>query len=440
MSQRFGLKIRTSEIYAAVHQIGRNASDRMTRRVVITGMGAVTPYGAGVKTLWEGLTNGRSAIGPITRFDATRHRCRIAAEIGNFDPSSVLDKKDFRRMDLFVQYALMAAQEAMTDATLVLRNGLSNRTGVIVGTGMGGVPKLVEAYQTLQTRGPDYWVPYMLPALIPNMAAGWISMRFDARGPNLATSTACAAGLHAIGEAFRLIQHGEADIMLAGGSEALITPVVFYCFDSLRALSIRNENPKGASRPYDKERDGFVLGEGAAVLILEEYEHARDRGVPIYAEVCGFGMNADAHHLTAPSPGGDGAARCMNLALADANLGASDIGYICAHGTSTQLNDASETQAIKQVFGEHARSLAVSSIKSMIGHLLGASGAVATIATVLAMREGLLPPTINYETPDPACDLDYVPNIPRRVMVHAALVNAFAFGGTNCVIALKRCA
>ena len=408
------------------------------RRIVITGMGAVTPLGVGVKTLWEGLTTGRSAIGPITRFDATRHRSRIAAEVPKFDAYPILDKKDTKRMDLFVQYAVIAAQEAMTDAGLVLDNIPGDRTGVIVGTGMGGVPKLVETYETLQARGPNHWVPYMLPALIPNMAAGWISMRFGARGPNLSTSTACAAGLHAIGEAFRLIQRGEADVMLAGGSEALITPVVFYCFDSLRALSIRNEAPERASRPFDKDRDGFVFGEGAAILVLEEYERARERGAPLYAEIAGFGMTADAHHPTAPSPGGEGAARCMNLALADGDLGAGDIDYICAHGTSTQLNDASETQAIKQVFGAHPRNLAVSSIKSMIGHLLGASGAVATIGTVLAIREGLLPPTMNYETPDPACDLDYVPNMARRALIDAALVNAFAFGGTNCVIALKR--
>ncbi|HEY3196423.1 MAG TPA: beta-ketoacyl-ACP synthase II [Nitrospirales bacterium] len=408
------------------------------RRVMITGMGAVTPLGIGVKALWEGLTTGRSAIGPITRFDATRHRCRIAAEVPEFDVLSVLDKKDTKRMDLFVQYAVIAAQEAMTDAALVLTNGLNNRTGVIVGTGMGGLPKLIEGYETLEKRGPRYAVPYMMSSLIPNMAAGWISMRVGARGPNSAVSTACAAGLHAIGEAFRLIQHGQADVMLAGGSESLITPVVFYGFDSLRALSIRNEAPQRASRPFDKERDGFVLGEGAGMLVLEEYEHARDRGAPLYGEVCGFGMTADAHHPTAPSPTGDGSARCMDLALADARLSTSDIDYICAHGTSTPLNDASETQAIKKVFGAHASRLSVSAIKSMLGHLLGASGAVATIATVLALREGIVPPTVNYETPDPECDLDYVPNMARRVLIKNALVNAFAFGGTNAVMVLRK--
>ena len=277
----------------------------------------------------------------------------------------------------------------------------------------------------------------MLPALIPNMAASWISMRFGARGPNSAVSTACAAGSHAIGDAFRVVQRGEADVMLAGGSESLITPVVFYVFDSLRALSTRNDAPERASRPFDKDRDGFVLGEGAAILVLEELDHARARGVPIYGEISGYAMTADAHHSTAPAVGGEGAARCMRLALDDARLAAGDVDYVSAHGTSTSINDVSETQAIKHVFGARAAGLAVSSIKSMIGHLLGASGAVATIATIMVIREGIVPPTINYETPDPECDLNYVPNSARQMAVRTALVNAFAFGGTNAVLVLR---
>jgi len=408
------------------------------RRVVVTGMGAVTPFGVGVPALWEGLTSGRSAVGPITRFDAAQHTSRVAAEVRDFDPLTVLDKKDALRMDLFVQYAMVAAQEAVDDAGLVPPNALGTRTGVIVGTGMGGVPKLIETYEILQARGPRHFVPYMLPALIPNMAAGWISIRFGARGPNSAISTACAAGAHAIGEAFRVIQRGEADVMLAGGSESLITPVVFFCFDSLRALSTRNDAPERASRPFDKNRDGFVLGEGAAILVLEEVEHARARGAPIYAEISGYAMTADAYHPTAPAEGGEGAARCMSLALNDARLHAEDVDYVSAHGTSTSFNDKHETVAIKQVFGAHAARLAVSSIKSMIGHLLGASGAVAVIATILALREGIVPPTINYETPDPECDLDYVPNVARRACVKTAMVNAFAFGGTNAVLVLQK--
>ena len=407
------------------------------RRVVVTGMGAVTPFGVGVSALWKGLTSGSSAVGPITRFDATRHRSRIAAEVKDFDPLVALEKKDALRMDLFVQYAVVAAKEAMTDAGLIPLNGFSDRTGVIVGTGMGGVPKLIETYEILQSRGAQHAVPYMMPSLIPNMAAGWISMRFDARGPNSAVSTACAAGTHAIGDAFRVIQRGEADVMLAGGSESLIIPVVFYGFDSLRALSTRNDAPERASRPFDKDRDGFVLGEGAAILVLEELDHARARGVPIYGEISGYAMTADAHHPTAPAVGGEGAARCMRLALDDARLAAGDVDYVSAHGTSTSINDVSETQAIKHVFGARAAGLAVSSIKSMIGHLLGASGAVATIATIMALRYGIVPPTINYETPDPECDLNYVPNSARQMAVRTALVNAFAFGGTNAVLVLR---
>ncbi len=408
------------------------------RRVVVTGVGAVTPFGVGVRPLWEGLVQGRSGVRRVTRFDASRHRSQIAGEVQAFDPLTVMEKKEALRMDLFVQYAMAAAAEAVADAGLALPDGLGDRAGVIVGTGMGGIPKLIEGHDILLEKGPERAiVPYLLPALIPNMAAGWISMRFGLRGPNSAVSTACAAGCHAIGDAFRLIQRGDADVMLAGGSDALITPLVFVGFDSLRALSIRNDAPERASRPFDAGRDGFVLGEGAGILVLEEQEHAHRRGARIQAELCGYGMTADAHHLTAPAPEGEGAARGMALALADAGLRPEDVGYVCAHGTSTPFNDANETQAIKRVFGSHAARLAVSSIKSMIGHLLGAAGAVGALATVLVLREGIVPPTINYETPDPQCDLDYVPNVARRAPIRTALVNAFAFGGTNAVLAFR---
>jgi 3-oxoacyl-[acyl-carrier-protein] synthase II len=407
------------------------------RRVAVTGMGAVTPLGVGVPAFWEGLTAGRSGVGRITRFDPSRHRSQIAAEVKGFDPLGYMEKKEVLRTDLFIQYAMAAAGEALADAGLKLPDGIGERAGVIVGTGMGGIPRLLESYEIVQQHGPERAVPYMLPGLIPNMAAGWISMRFGARGPNSSVSTACAAGSHAIGDAFRLIQRGEADVMLAGGSEAILLPLVFCGFDSLRALSPRNDAPERASRPFDAGRDGFVMGEGAGILVLEELERARARGACIHAELRGYGMTADAHHPTLPAPEGDGPARAMALALADAGLRHEEVGYINAHGTSTPFNDANETLAIKRVFGAHAGRLAVSSIKSMIGHLLGAAGALAAISTALALREGILPPTINYETPDPQCDLDYVPNAARRAPARVALVNAFAFGGTNAVLAFQ---
>lgn len=417
--------------------MGPEYRETSRRRVVVTGMGAVTPFGTGVTALWESLMAGRSGVRRVTRFDPRGHRSQIAAEVPDFDPLRVMEKKDVLRMGLFTQYAMAAAVEAVADAGLVISNGLSERTGVTIGTGMGGTSKVVESYELLLRYGPQRSEPYMLTALIPNMAAGWISMRFGARGPNSSVSTACASGSHAVGDAFRLIQRGEADVMLTGGTEAGIIPLAFCGFDSLRALSTRNDCPERASRPFDAGRDGFVLGEGAGILVLEERTHALTRGVPFHAELCGYAMTADAHHPTVPSPQGEGAARCMRLALADAGLTPEDVGYVSAHGTSTPYNDANETQAIKRVFGPHAGKLAVSSIKSMTGHLMGAAGAIASIATVLALREGILPPTINYDTPDPECDLDYVPNVARRTPVRVALVNAFAFGGTNAVLAFQ---
>src|SRR5881628_1942299 len=406
------------------------------QRVVVTGMGAVTPLGVGVQSFWQGLIAGRSGVGRITRFDPHQHRTQIAAQVSDFNPLAFMEKKDILRTDLFIQYALAATAEAVQYASLVLPGRIADRTGTSIGTAMGGVPKLTDAQSILSQYGARA-VPYMIPAIIPNMAAGWISMRYGAKGPNVSPSTACAAGSNAIGDAFRLIQRGDADIMLAGGSEAIITPLVLWGFDSMRALSSRNEAPQYASRPFDAQRDGFVLGEGAGVVVLEEREYALARGARIYAELCGYAMTADAYHPTTPAPDADGAARCMALTLSDAGFHPCDIDYISAHGTSTVLNDARETKAIKQVFGPHISKLAVSSIKSMIGHTLGASGALAIIASIMALRDQSLPPTINYENHDPECDLDYIPNTTRRTDARTALVNAFAFGGSNAVLALR---
>ncbi len=407
------------------------------RRVVVTGMGAVTPFGVGAQAFWEGLKSGQSAITRITHFDPLPFRTQIAAEVRGFDPLTFMDKKDALRMDLFIQYAIAATAEAVSHASLVLAEDVAERTGVIIGTGMGGVTSLMQAHELLSRHGAARTLPYMMTAVIPNMAAGWISLRFGAKGPNSSPSTACAAGSQAIGDAFRLIQLNYADIMLAGGTEALVTPIVLWGFESMRALSSRNDPPRAASRPFDTKRDGFVLGEGAGVVVLEERERALARGARIFGELCGYAMTADAHHPTAPSPDASGAARCMALTLSDAGLAPTDVEYISAHGTSTPLNDVVETQAIRRVFGPHAANLAVSSIKSMIGHTLGASGALATISTLMAICDKTLPPTINYEFPDPECNLDYVPNSNRPAEVKTAMINAFAFGGTNAVLVVK---
>lgn len=406
------------------------------RRVVVTGLGAVTPLGIGAATFWQRLLEGASGIGRITRFDPQGYPSQIAGEVKGFDPLDHMEKKEVLRTDTFIHYALAASLLAVEDAGLKIGEEDRDRIGVIVGTGMGGISTLMRGYQTLLERGPNEQSPYTLPALLPNMAAGWISMRLEARGPNSCVTTACAAGSHAIGDAFHLIRLGEADVMIAGGADALITPVVIGGFCALRALSTRNDEPERASRPFDKHRDGFVIGEGAGIVILEELEHALRRGAPIYAELAGYSLSADAYHPTNPSP--DGAARAMALALRNAGLHVEEIDYINAHATSTRNGDLAETVAIKRVFGEHAYRLAVSSIKSMTGHLLGAAGGVEAVATVLTVRSGMLVPTVNYETPDPLCDLDYVPNRSRPAPVRAALSNSFAFGGTNAVLAFKR--
>jgi 3-oxoacyl-[acyl-carrier-protein] synthase II len=406
------------------------------RRVAVTGLGVVSPLGVGVDAFWEGLSHGRSGVRRITRFDPTPFPTQIAGEVPDFQPSAHLSRRDVVRTDTFIQYALIAAQEAVAAAGLKIAASDGDRVGVAIGTGMGGVPLLVSSWEALRNEGPGGISAYALPGSLPNMAAGWVSMRTGARGPLLAPTTACAAATQAIGEAFRLVQRGDAEVMLAGGSDALIHPLVVGGFAAVRALSTRNDAPERASRPFDRDRDGFVLAEGAGVVVLETLEAAEARGAPVLAEVLGYGLTADALHPTASSA--DGPARAMRLALADAGLAPEEIDYVNAHGTSTAQNDEHETEAIKTVFGSHARRLAVSSTKSMTGHLVGAAGAVEAVATVLALHHGLLPPTINQETPDPACDLDYVPNHARRQPIRTAISNSFAFGGINAILVLGR--
>ena len=408
------------------------------RRVVITGVGAVTPVGNTAEEFWQALLEGRSGIGPITRFDATGFETRIAGELKGFDPLKYIDKKDDRKFDPFLKYAVACAVMAVEDAALKTDRVDATRFGVLVGSGIGGLETLLDNYEALRTKGPDRVSPFLIPMLIVNMASGAISMRVGAKGPNTAVVTACATGNHALGDATKIIQRGDADVMIAGGAEAIIIPLAIAGFAQMKAMSTRNDDPTHASRPFDAERDGFVCGEGAGIMVLESLEHASRRGARIYAEVVGYGMTGDAHHMTAPDPEGDGAARAMSAALRDAGLDPSAVGYINAHGTSTPYNDKFETLAIKRVFGEHARKLAVSSTKSMTGHLLGAAGGIEAIATTFAIHHGMLPPTINYEKPDPDCDLDYVPNHARKQEVEVALSNAFGFGGTNATLAFRK--
>jgi 3-oxoacyl-[acyl-carrier-protein] synthase II len=405
------------------------------RRVVVTGMGVVSPLGVGIDAFWDGLTHGRSGVRRITRFDPSPYPSQIAGEVPDFDAAAHLPRRDIVRTDTFIQYALIAAQAALRDSGVKI-DGQNDRVGVSIGTGMGGVPLLLSSWETLRREGMAGVSAYALPGSLPNMAAGWVSMRTLARGPLFTPTTACAASSQAVGDAFRTIQRGDADVMLAGGADSLIHPLVIAGFASIRALSTRNDAPAQASRPFDRDRDGFVLAEGAGILVLETLEAARARSARIYAEVLGYGLSADAHHATASSS--DGPARAMRLALADAKLAPEAVDYVNAHGTSTQLNDQHETEAIKIVFGDHARRLPISSIKSMTGHLVGAAGGVEAVATVLALHHGILPPTINYTTPDPACDLDYVPNHARQVPIRVAMSNSFAFGGTNAILVLGR--
>jgi 3-oxoacyl-[acyl-carrier-protein] synthase II len=410
----------------------------MNRNVVITGLGAVTPIGNTAPAFWQALLAGRSGIGPITRFDPSRISTRIAGEIKNFKPEPFMDPKDARRADLFVQYAAAAAQEAIQDAGLDKTPPEPDRAGAIVGTGIGGISTLEAQHRNMLEKGPSRISPFFIPMMIANMASGFISIRWKLKGPNLATVSACSSGANAIGDALDAIRENRADVMVAGGAEATLTELCFAGFSSMKAMSTRNDEPERASRPFDRDRDGFVMGEGAGIVILEEENYARKRGARIYARLVGYGLTADAYHITAPDPEGDGAARAMAAALEDGGLRPEDVGYINAHGTSTPLNDKTETAAVKTVFGAQARRLALGSTKSMTGHLLGAAGGIELVATVYAVREGILPPTINYEHSDPECDLDCVPNEARRATIQAALSNSLGFGGHNVTLAVRR--
>ncbi len=408
------------------------------RRVVVTGLGLITPLGSGVEKTWNALCAGKSGIRRITKFDPSGHACQIAGEVTDFDPADYIEKKEIKKMDTFIHYAVAASQMAVDDAGFKVTPENADRVGVYIGSGIGGLPAIEAFHKVLLEKGPDRVSPFFIPMVIINLASGQVSMRLGARGPNSCAVTACATGNHCIGDAFRLIERGDADVMIAGGAEAAITPLCVAGFASARALSTRNDQPEQASRPFDKERDGFVLGEGAGVLVLEELELARRRGGRMYAEIVGYGMTADAYHITAPPEDGHGAVRCMRRALEDAALAPVAIEYVNAHATST-MADRIETSAVKQVFGDHARRLAVSSTKSMTGHLLGAAGGVEAVFSVLAIHRGILPPTINQEVPDPECDLDYVPNVARRAEVHTVLSNSFGFGGVNACLIFSRC-
>ena len=408
------------------------------RRVVVTGLGLLSPLGNSVPESWAGIVAGKSGIGTIAGFDASNFPTRIAGEIKGFDAAAMMGPKNARKTDTFVHYGMAATLEALKDAALEITPDNSERTGVLIGSGIGGIGTIHEESITLNASGWKRLSPFFVPSSISNMASGYISMHFGIKGPNLTTVTACTTGTHAVGVAARLIQYGDADIMLAGGAEHAINPLGLGGFCAARAMSTRNDDPQGASRPFDADRDGFVLGDGAGILVLEEYEHARKRGARIYCEVIGFGMSGDAYHYTLPAENGDGARRCMTNALKDAGLNPDQIQYINTHGTSTEAGDVAETQAIKSVFGEVAKRVPASSTKSMTGHMLGAAGAAEAVFTVLALRDQIAPPTINLHKPDPACDLDYVPNTARKLTIEAALSNSFGFGGTNGTLVFRR--
>ena len=404
----------------------------------MTGVGLVSPLGIGTEANWSALCAGRSGIGPITRFDASQYSARIAGEVRDFDPLRFIEKKDVKKMDVFIQLAIAATQFAVDDAKLAVTPEIATRVGVFIASGIGGFSTIEREHKALMEGGPRRISPFFIPAAIINLAAGQVSIRFGAKGPNSATCTACSASAHAIGDALEIIRRGRADVMIAGGSEAAITPMGVGGFAAMRALSTRNDEPERASRPFDRDRDGFIMGEGSGVVILEELEFARRRGAPIYAELVGYGMSADAFHITAPSEDGDGGMRVMASALDDAGVRPEQVDYINAHGTSTPFNDKLETLAIRRLFGEHAKRLAISSTKSMTGHLLGAAGGLEAGITALAIRHQVAPPTINYENPDPECDLDYVPNTPRPMKIEYALSNSFGFGGTNGALLFRK--
>jgi 3-oxoacyl-[acyl-carrier-protein] synthase II len=410
----------------------------LRRRVVVTGMGLVIPTGIGVETAWRNVREGKSGIGPLTRFDTNGFETKIAAEVKNFNPELYIDKKEIKKMDIFIHYAIAATKEALEDAQLAITPENAEHIGVIVGTGLGGLPSLERYHKILLEKGPGRISPFFIPMLIANLASGQIAIQFGPKGPNTCVVTACATGAHCIGDAFRAIVYGDAEAMITGGTEANITPLTVGGFNAMKALSTRNDEPEKACRPFEKNRDGFVVAEGAGIVILEELEFALRRKAKIYAELVGYGYTGDAYHITAPSPDGDGAIRCMRLAIKDAGLKPEDIDHINAHGTSTPLNDLTETLAIKAVFGNHAKKIPISATKSMTGHLLGAAGSTEAIFTILAIRDGIMPPTLNYEEPDPQCDLDYVPNVARRQPVKVAMSNAFGFGGTNAALVFKK--
>ncbi|MBD2127106.1 beta-ketoacyl-ACP synthase II [Microcoleus sp. ZQ-A2] len=408
------------------------------KRVVVTGLGAITPIGNTLAEYWEGLLSGRNGIGPITLFDPSRHDCRIAGEVKGFDPHLYMERKEAKRMDRFAQFGVSASKQALADAQFVINDLNAEQVGVIIGTGIGGLKVLEDQQEIYLTRGPDRCSPFMIPMMIANMAAGLTAIHTGAKGPNNCTVTACAAGSNAIGDAFRLVQRGYAQAMICGGTEAAVTPLSLAGFAACKALSSRNDDPAQACRPFDRDRDGFVMGEGAGLLILEELEHALSRGAKIYAEIIGYGMTCDAYHITSPVPGGEGASRAIQLALKDAGITPDQVSYINAHGTSTPANDSTETAAIKTALGKSAYQVAVSSTKSMTGHLLGGSGGIEAVATVMAVANDQIPPTINLENPDPACDLDYVPHTSRTQLVEVALSNSFGFGGHNVTLAFKK--
>ena len=408
----------------------------LRRRVVITGLGVVTPLGVGVDKTWQALLAGKSGIGPITRFNASEYACQIAAEVKDFDPADYVEKKEIKKMDTFIQYAVAASQEAVDDAGLQMTSETAERVGVYIGAGIGGLPSIERYHKVLQEKGPGRVSPFFIPMVVVNLASGHVAIRFGAKGPNSCAVTACATGNHCIGDACRIIQRGEADVMFAGGTESTICPLAIAGFSAAKALSRRNDDPERASRPFDRDRDGFVIGEGAGVVVLEALDHAQRRGARIYGELAGYAMTSDAFHITAPPDDGAGAVDCMEKAIRDAGIPKATIGYINAHATST-FADRVETQAIKTVFGHHAAQLPVSSTKSMVGHLLGAAGGVEAVFTTLALYHGVLPPTMNLENPDPECDLDYIPGQARLVPIEAALSNAFGFGGVNACLILK---
>ncbi|HJV36693.1 beta-ketoacyl-ACP synthase II [Geomonas sp.] len=408
------------------------------RRVVVTGVGAVSPLGTGNSKNWESLIAGKSGIAPITRFDATDLPVKIAGEVKDFNPEDYIDKKEVKKMDLFIQYALGAAHYAMEDSGLVINEENAERVGVLVGAGLGGLPAIERYHTALGEGGYKKISPFFIPMLIINLAPGHISIKYGAKGPNVSSVSACATGTHSIGDAYHMIKRGDADAMIAGGTESTVTPLGIGGFAVMKALSTNNDNPAAASRPFDKGRDGFVLSEGAGIVVLEEYEMAKARGAKIYGEIVGYGLSGDAYHLTSPAPGGEGAARCMKMALATAGVTPDKVGYINAHGTSTPFGDVGETMAIKSVFGDHAYKLMVSSTKSMTGHLLGAAGGVESVFTLMAMQKSVVPPTINLDEPDPDCDLDYVPNTARDAKLEYAMSNSFGFGGTNASLLFKR--